>query len=401
MFYIREVAVSAYLAPRLRSLHNSFFSRLWRDFFLDSDTRAAADFGPRWLDLIRSIIPDYSLPLAPDPEADLEAAMAAAEAVAIALGEAPGLANSESVGCDAAAGGAGPSSEVFSPDTVSALRSYFNTLWDLRAKWAGVFVRSFLVLTVLTTGRAESWHNVLKRQLGYNGNTTLENLIINNNMALEEQAVDNEGRQTRARGSLMFSGGISNLVVSGAREALSPFAAGLVAREADKAQHYNVQPPAPLDNQRIVYTVLRPDLMEDEGPTGTEACRRDRIVTVTTGADPAVSTRMECSCQMLVSVGLPCRHMLAVLTVRQEARAMHVFLYHPRWARVGPSEVDLMTALYSRPPPPPWFPQLAGDTAASGGAGAADSRRGGRAAAVSQVLYCAIYYVLACYFWVL
>ena len=348
------------------------------EFILDSDTRAAADFDDRWVALIRTVIPDYLLPMASDPESDRAAALAAAEAVAIALGEAPAT----SMG-----GGPGPSaapaaeheSTALSPETTRALRSYFSTMWGLREKWAGVYVRSTLILNELTSGRSESWHNVLKTAIGFNGNFTLENLITHNNRALDEQLAKVTG--PRRPGAPLSGPGLllSNLLVTGARAALSKFAADAVAGEAEKAQHYNVQQAGLQDGERLNYTVLRPAsfVEEIEGPTGTEKCRKDRIVTVTTGADH-VAVRMECSCQMLTSVGLPCRHMLAVLTVRQEAKALHAYLFHPRWARDGPSPEDLISALYSRPAPPPWFPQ---QEASAGG-----SSRGGRASVVSEVI---------------
>ena len=338
--YYQIVAVNAYLSPRLRERHSAFSGRLWNEFILDSDTRAAEDFDARWVALIRTEVPDYNLPTASDPEADSAAAIAAAEAVAILLGEAPPPAD-----------GAGPSSAAPAAEP-SALRSYFNTLWHSRAKWAGVYVRSSLILTVLTSGRSESWHNVLKRELGYNGNTSLENLIANNNRALDNHLAESEGRDP-----LLVKYGrsmSSNLLVSGARTALSPYAAAFIAREVDKAQLYTVQLPGVQDGNLIRYTVLRPAISDlgEEGPTCTEVCRLNRIVTVTTGAD-GVALSIECSCQTQTSVGLACRHADAVATVRQEAKSFHSYMAHEHWDRDGPSPEDLIVALQARALPPP------------------------------------------------
>ena len=352
------------------------------EFILDSDTRAAADFDDRWVALIHTIIPAYSLPVAPDPESDHAAAVAAAEAVAFARGEAPatsmgGAADDDGAGPSTAAPAAEHETAALGREATQALRSYFNTLWNMRHKWAGVYVRGSLILTELTSGRSESWHNVLKTAIGYNGHTTLVNLITNNNRALDKQLAEDTG-QWRAGAPLAGPGLLfSNLLVTAARAALSPFAANMVTGEASSAQLYTVLGGIQ-DGERLTYTVRRPETVH-EGPTGTEKCRQNRIVTVTTGADRTVpvATRMECSCQMLTSVGLPCRHMIAVLTVRQEAQTLPAYLYHPHWARDGPSPVDLISALHTRPAPPPRFPQ---QTDAGG------SRRGGRTIAVSEVI---------------
>lgn len=346
------MAVEAYLSPRLRMHHSHFFGRLWMEFILDSDTRAASDFEPRWVALVGTIIPGYAIPVARDPEADIAAAEAAADAVAAAFGLVPAAsapAASTPAGPSGAApgpDGAGPSSAALpslSRETRNALLSYFNTLWELRDKWAGVFVRSSLILTMLTTGRAESWHNVLKSALNYSGQTTLENLILNHNRVLDDLWEKIE--PASAKRPLRI--GFSNMVVDAARKALSDFAADFVATEAKAAQTYIVRTPPVQDGEALSYTVLRPDGVT-EGPTGTERCRADRIVTVTIGADRAVATGMKCSCQMLTSVGLPCRHVLSVLNVRQEAQTLPPYLYHLRWAREGPKEVDLLAALAVR-----------------------------------------------------
>ena len=134
------------------------------------------------------------------------------------------------------------------------------------------------------------------------------------------------------------------------------YAAAFIAREADKAQLYTVLPGVQ-DGDLIRYTVLRPAMSDlgEEGPTCTEVCRSDRIVTVTTGADRSVTLSVACSCQTLTSVGLACRHIDAVATVRQEAKSFPPYMAHVHWARVGPAPEDLMVALQARaaPPPPP------------------------------------------------
>ena len=383
------MAVGAYLLPRVRGLYSSFFGRFWMRFVLDSDTRAADDFDDRFVSLVRSVIPEYNLPTAFDPQAGIAAAESAAEAVAVALKErnAGDAAPAATSGGD----GAGPStalptsalgsSTMESLRSLEALRSYFDTLYDTRAKWAGTYVRSSLLLTVLTTGRAESWHNVLKTALNFSGNTTLENLIISHNKVLDDlwaKIKIPDGGSTRSH----RLAGVNNLVVIGARAALSSFAADVVAKESDYAQKYDVQQGIEQDGGRIVYMVLRPsaDLRdEEEGPTGTEKCRKDRVVVVhRSSVEGCMSTtRMECSCQMLTSVGLPCRHMLAVLVVRQEARALHPYLYHPRWALDGPQDADLLAALATR---------VAATRVALQEGTAAGPSRAGRAGVVTEVI---------------
>ena len=80
---------------------------------------------------------------------------------------------------------------------------------------------------------------------------------------------------------------------------------------------------------------------------------------------------------MLTSVGLPCRHMLAVLVVRQEARALHPYLYHPRWALDGPQDADLLAALATR---------VAATRIALQEGTAAGPSRAGRAGVVTEVI---------------
>jgi hypothetical protein len=384
----------AYLESRLRGKYKEFFNKFWSELVLDGDERGELDFGGRYEALVHSILPNWSLPTStetgatdvaeegPTLEADfatevaeeaaaaVEARFAAAElerqANAAAAREAAARAAAEA---EAAARDGTPLSE----ETKKALAAYFKLLWRLRFKWAGVYVRKHLLLTMLTTGRSESWHGVMKGSVGFTSNLTLTNFVVFHDRVLQaqdEKAVS--GRRNAAHkdpDALQLYN--SHPVVVAAKKLFSPYAASLVNAALIASHSYVAiadSTNAEENGTTVCYKVMRPENFsaEDEEATSAERCRQDRIVRVQVVDGAAVGAH--CSCRMVESRGLPCRHMLAVFNFRQRFTELHPFMYNQKWAKLGRSAEELTREHLGRPPPLPLVPLPVARTATGGDA---------------------------------
>ena len=306
-----------------------FFSIFWK-LANDDDERSEALFDDRFIEMARIVSPGYTLPTTATYGAEGEG------------GEA-----------DSELGGA-----------ADCLSSYLNRMYRLRKKWALVFLHNRFTGTTRTTGRNESTHAVISAVIGKVGRSSLRKFASNFN----EMVASDFERADRARGiratRAALQVGSTNPIAVQARSVLSFFAWRHVDAEFSRSADYSavVEGPPSADGQLSQYVVRHVSITPiklfnsdaDDLPTADEDAFfvRDRIVNVVLGAD-CKPTNITCTCRMPIWLGLPCRHILRVLTARQcsglpGANDLPPFLYLKRWLKDVGSDISVFAGRAAR-----------------------------------------------------
>ena len=139
---------------------------------------------------------------------------------------------------------------------------------------------------------------------------------------------------------------------------MSPFALELMKGQLQQIAYYDFSPVA---GEADTFLVTR--RKATGGPSSQPAPSIQEIAAAAEDADiglqsglfntalPRKTTLSGCSCQFLISTGLPCRHILRVLDVRAQQLSLPLELLHERWRLLDEAQLRVLKeALFKRRP---------------------------------------------------
>jgi hypothetical protein len=197
------------------------------------------------------------------------------------------------------------------------VRLYFEDLHRMRRKWTRFSVRSCLSLGMNSTQRSELFNAMAKSTLCTS--TPLRGFVLSLDKSIGMRAARKE-KWRALQGELMRASkcfGSHPLLLS-ATDGLSPTVSDYVAHEFANSGGLNAQK----DDQEGRYVVVKHADPEQGG----------HIVTT---SDEGCS----CSCRMPMFMGIPCRHVFAVLFLEQ-AKSLNPSFVAPRWRLCAGKKMD-------------------------------------------------------------
>eukprot|EP00899_Mesostigma_viride_P023581 jgi/Mesvir1/4407/Mv26193-RA.2 len=207
-------------------------------------------------------------------------------------------------------------------------RSHMDKLYDTARKWARRFTWGDSTFGMSSSQRSEVTHNAIKNRV--DKTTQLEELPVVLADLWQRRAESHEIElYRRSKHHLNRISPIAHPVLVDAETKLAKYAFDKLKIQLAMAFHYIV---GPVYDGNLVEVKLSPEssgsqarreqLKEDE-PTVVS-----RIVTLGSDKHP-----IACSCQYVVHMGLPCRHVLAVelIAVWLQAKALPLQCVHQKW----------------------------------------------------------------------